>query len=314
MEHEYLENSQMIKESLNDLFSSDEEKVAVVAFVGINGVTYLPKRKNTKVICWPKAGGTNPEGVRRLLSSDIQVKFCDNLHSKVFWCKSNGLIVTSSNLSDNALGEGGLIEFGVKTDDSKYDFQSNVLSKLDVREVTTEELDALDIEHNKFNRKNNIEVKSEEMARSFPEWYKSEYRQKWKIVFYSEVSEIDEDTKEEVFQEHGVKKWKNDNDIEPDTFSEGDMVFQFKTDEEEESIPRANGKWLYVDMVTSTNKIIQLDEVKNVNVPFNIDSEFKQAFKKAFNEQEEWSDIIDSKNISQNALLESIYSHYQEKS
>ena len=81
-----------------------------------------------------------------------------------------------------------------------------------------------------------------------------------------------------------MTKWKNDNDVEVGVFKEGDLVFQFKMDKDEEYIPIANGIWFFVDMISSTNKIIQVDALINVSIPFTIDPSFKKSFKKALSE------------------------------
>lgn len=311
----FLENSRDIRDSLSDLFSSIERKYAVVAFVGKNAIDYLPNFKNTTVVCWPKAGGTNPEGIRKLINSGVTVKFCDHLHSKIFWCESKGIIVSSSNLSDNALGDSGLIEFAVRINDPEYDFCSKVLNPLKkkLRDVSDEELNKLDVENNRFNRKNDIKHSGKSERKDYSEWYKSKHRQKWKIVWYSEISKQDEITKDEVFEEFGVTKWKNDNDVDPGMFSEGDIVFQFKMDEYECTIPRANGKWFYVDMVTSNNKIIQVGKLENIALPFVVDPAFKKAFKRAFSELD-WDHICDEKKFSQKKFLDLIYEYYLQKS
>lgn len=313
MAHKFLQNSTLIRESVAELFSNSDEKYAVVAFVGVDGAEYLPNPKNTTVICWPKAGGTNPEGIRNLLDKGFNVKFCDNLHSKIYWCKNKGVIISSSNLSDNALGDSGLIEYGVFIDDLTYDFKNDVLNKIEMqlREVTDEELDQLDIDTNKFNRKTKISTNINSNNFTYAEWFKRNYKQKWKIVWYSAISEADDITKNEVFEKFGVTKWKNDNDVEPNVFQEGDLVFQFKTDEDEALIPRANGEWFYVDMITSTKKIIQVDNINNVSIPFKIDSSFRKAFKKALSELE-WENISDEQQIPKKQFLELIYDYYQD--
>lgn len=311
MSQKYLETSQEIRDSIRDLFIGDEEKYAVVAFIGKNATNYLPNSKNLTVICWPKAGGTNPNGIRKLLDKGIRVQFCDNLHSKIFWCKSKGIIITSANLSDNALGENGLIEYGVRINDSHYDFNKSVLNNLhkNIRDVTNKELDLLDINHNKYYRKNPIELTNKTKNINFAEWYKGEHKQKWKVIWYSEESKSDEQTKNEVYQKYHVKDWINDNDADSKSFNEGDIVFQFKMHEEEGKIKRINGKWLYVDMTTTTNKIIQIDEIETISLPFLIDKSFMKSFKKAFNKLE-WNEIHDSSYNVNNVLIDAIYMDY----
>ena len=312
MEHRFLENSREIRESIFDLLSGEGEKYAVVGFVGGNAIEYLPNSKKMTVICWPKAGATNPEGVRVLLNSGFDVKFCDNLHSKIFWCESKGVIISSSNLSDNALGDSGLIEYGVFIKDDEYDFHQSVLNNIKGkwRDVTDEELDRLDIDTNKFNRRNDIWADCLSNDQRYSDWYERGCKQKWKIIWYSEELKLDDETKNEVYEKFGATKWKNFNDIDSGIFQEGDVVFQFKMDEDEEYIPRANGKWFYVDMVASTNKIIQIDDIAGVSIPFKVDPIFKKSFKKAFFELG-WDKILDNKYHPKKPFLELIYKLYQ---
>jgi hypothetical protein len=72
----YLRNSSEIKQQLTQLFSEEGEKWAVVGFVGYNAIDHLPAHvKNLSIVCWPKAGGTNPDGVRRLIDNGILSTF-----------------------------------------------------------------------------------------------------------------------------------------------------------------------------------------------------------------------------------------------
>ncbi len=312
MNHIYLSNSTAIRDSIVELFSGSGEKIALVAFVGKNAIDYLPNSENTTVICWPKAGGTNPEGVRKLLDAGFVVNFCDNLHSKIYWCKDKGVIITSANLSDNALGDRGLIEYGVFIDDQKYNFSKNVLThiKNKLRPATVEELDQLDIDTNKYNRRNKVKLNSTGRNLSYAEWFNRKHKQKWKIVWFTEESKADDVTTSEVFEKFSVRKWENDNDVDVDVFREGDLIFQFKMDENEEYIPRANGKWFLVDMISSTNKIIQVGQLNNVAIPFEIDSSFKKSFKKALSVLE-WDEICDDKAYPKEGFLKKIFEYDQ---
>ncbi|MDM8568059.1 phospholipase D family protein [Thiotrichales bacterium HSG1] len=308
MKHKFLPNSNSIRKSISELFfEENDEKYAVVAFVGRNAIDYLPNKKNITVICWPKAGGTSPEGIRRLLNAGIDVKFCDSLHSKIFWCKNKGMIISSANLSDNALGDSGLIEYGVMIFDRNYNFHKEVLKKLQLRKVTKEELDSLDINSNKFNRTNSFTTNT--ITETYSEWFQRKYKQKWKIVWYSETSKADDTTKNEVLRRFGKDiKWKY-NDVEVKKYQEGDLVFQFRVDANEEFIPRANGVWFYVDMVTSTKKIVQVDKLANITVPFKIDSCFRKSFKQALSELG-WDMICDDESYPKSEFLKLVYNYF----
>ena len=88
-------------------------RVAISAFVGDGARAFIRKPLGVEIICWPRAGGTNPLELNRLKNAGAHISFADRLHMKVYWAAKRGAIVGSANLSTNALGAGGLKEFGV---------------------------------------------------------------------------------------------------------------------------------------------------------------------------------------------------------
>src|SRR4051812_26338296 len=109
-----LYTSAEVRKAIIDLFTGCKgRRVAVVGFVGDGAESYLPKPSGIELICWPKAGGTNPNVLRRLAKNKVIIRFADRLHMKVYWAEGTGSIVTSANLSANALGAGNLKELGV---------------------------------------------------------------------------------------------------------------------------------------------------------------------------------------------------------
>ena len=59
-------------------------RVAISAFVGKGAESYLPNPQGITLVCWPKAGATNPHALRKLMKSGIEVQFTDRLHMKVY--------------------------------------------------------------------------------------------------------------------------------------------------------------------------------------------------------------------------------------
>jgi hypothetical protein len=113
-----------------DLLSDpSDRRVAISAFVGDGAEAFLPFPKGIKLVCWPNPTGTNPRAVRVLLRKGVDVRFSDSLHMKVYWSKHRGAIITSANLSTNALGAGGLKEVGVKLLPGELDIE-RILSSL----------------------------------------------------------------------------------------------------------------------------------------------------------------------------------------
>lgn len=70
-------NSAEIRQEIIQLFKSPgKRRVAISAFVGMGADAYLPNPKGLKLICWPKAGGTNPDMLRKLIKRGVEVFFC----------------------------------------------------------------------------------------------------------------------------------------------------------------------------------------------------------------------------------------------
>src|ERR1051325_11165032 len=102
-----LYKSSDVRKAIAQIFSlSKGRRVAITAFVGDGAEAYLRKPEGLTLICWPKAGGTNPNALRKLIKLRVQVYFADALHMKLYWTEDKGAIITSANLSTNALGIG----------------------------------------------------------------------------------------------------------------------------------------------------------------------------------------------------------------
>jgi hypothetical protein len=94
------------------LTESKGRRVVISAFIGSGSEIYLPKPQGLEVICWPKAGSTNPNTIREIMHRGASVSFAPNMHSKLYWTSDKGAVITSANLSTSALGSGGQIELG----------------------------------------------------------------------------------------------------------------------------------------------------------------------------------------------------------
>src|ERR1022692_4866534 len=145
-----LYNSSAVRTAVVRLLSDpSDRRVAISAFVGDGADAFLRCPKGMLLVCWPNPTGTNPRAVRELLRKGVDVRFSDSLHMKVYWSNRRGAIITSANLSTNALGAGGLKEIGVKLPPGEFDIE-RVLSSLKMRPVKSGELDRLDRERDKY--------------------------------------------------------------------------------------------------------------------------------------------------------------------
>lgn len=312
----YLRNSQEIKQQLLKLFTGPGEKWAIVGFVGYNALDHLPAGiTNLSVICWPKAGGTNPDGVRRLIDRGISVYFCERLHQKIYWRHGLGLIVGSANLSDNALGESGLHEFAVYCDDDTFDITA-VISALDYRTVTPEALARLDVEHAaQARQRQDISGGDSAAGKSFIEALKTRHPRQWKLVVWSEQREDSTQIRAEIETHFGRKSWANDNDVGSGDFKVGDFVLQVRINDDG-IIERANARWLVVDHIVgkrNNRAIVQVHKLDSrTPPPFEIDARFQKHLKQAANTATSWDDIHDDNCAVRPAFLHAIRELYND--
>jgi len=305
---QYLYNSAEIRAKISELLSSNNEKYIFVGFVGSNPVEYLGSCvNNLTVICWPKPGATSAKGIRQLLAKNISVKFCDNLHSKIYWSKGNGLVVTSANLSDNALSDKGLYEFGVFIEDNQFDAKS-ILSEIgDVYDVNQNSMNELDNAERMRNTQRSLAKTKINHIVTFNEYYKQKFREKWKIVSYCNDFKKQQRGKIEnqIEEDNGSKSFYNANEIEKrKNFTLGDVVLQVQTNEEE-CISKLSSsiKWLRVDFITQNYfTIVQRQKLTEDYFPFTIDRPFKAALKELF--ELDWSEIIDNELYIKDTALD----------
>jgi hypothetical protein len=119
-----LYNSGEVHACIQNLFKgadTSHRRVALVAYVGKDGRTFLPDPRGAYIICCPTPGATSYVGISQLMKDGARVEFSKNLHMKIYWSKGRGCLITSANLSTNALGARGLKEAGVLLDDANVD-------------------------------------------------------------------------------------------------------------------------------------------------------------------------------------------------
>src|ERR1017187_6390493 len=144
-----LYTSAEVRQAIVDIFSTTRgRRVAISAFVGDGAEAFLPSPSGISLVCWPHPSGTNPRTLRKLMAKGVEVSFADSLHMKVYWSEQKGAVVTSANLSTNAMGQGDLKEFGVRLPPKQIDID-RILQHLNVRPISPAELRRLDRLHDK---------------------------------------------------------------------------------------------------------------------------------------------------------------------
>jgi hypothetical protein len=181
---EVLHTSDEVKTKIRSIFrDSRTRRVAIVAYVGRGAKAYLPNPKGLELYCWPQPGGTSARAVRQLQRIGVTVFFADRVHMKVFWAQGNGAVVGSANLSDNALGVGGLHEAGVFVPASKVRIDS-LIERIKPAEVTPAALRRLSTaEANRVPRGGGAPRRTSSIP-TFGEWFESERRKGWKWGYF----------------------------------------------------------------------------------------------------------------------------------
>jgi len=101
----------------------------------------------------------------------VRVFFADALHMKVYWSENKGTVITSANLSTNALGSGNLKEVGVLLEPGELDID-RLIQSLKLRPVTESALRKLDRLHKLYvvrnKAKSEMRSKVESLSKAVP--------------------------------------------------------------------------------------------------------------------------------------------------
>jgi hypothetical protein len=293
MKSRILYTSHDVRKTIIDIFTASKgRRVAITAFVGRGAEAYLPKPEGLELVCWPKAGGTNPYALRKLMERGADVSFVDSLHMKVYWTEDKGSVITSANLSTNALGAGNLRELGIYVPGSQLDIKK-ILASLKKRPVTNKELSRLDRQHHEYQKVMRDTPRAAQGV-TFREWYELPFRPKWKIGWGDVYGDFSKAAKEIAKEEYNVR---TPNDFVMggrNAYQKNDWVLNFDLGEKAPSGLR----WLSVDYVVRVPKsdkkaycagypyqAVQVWSPRHYpETPFRIEPRFRSAFRKAVKE------------------------------
>jgi hypothetical protein len=284
-----LYSSAEVRSAIVRLFSSSKgRRVAITAFVGDGAEAFLPKPEGLELICWPNAGATNPNAVRELIRKKVKVFFADAVHMKVYWTEDQGAVLTSANLSRNALGSGNLKEAGIVLPPGQVDID-RLLGQLKMREVEPSELRKLDRLHRLYTARNDVEMKP--TRSTFLDWYRSPFREGWKLVWYEECTQ---DTpiiaQEEARNNYGISEPNACFFDSVKDYRRGDCIlgFWFKKDSAHDA------HWMVADFIVGVPRsdkkahdpknpyyLCQFKPSKYYRPPFRIDKPFRDALREA---------------------------------
>ena len=200
-----LASSARIRREISDLMSPGaKRRVAIAAFVGEGARAFIRNPRGVEIICWPKAGATSALELRRLKKAGAQIRFADRLHMKLYWAAGRGAIITSANLTRNALGAGDLKEFGVLLPPSSICID-DVICGLKSRPFNNKDMHNLEREDRKLKaRRQCYRGKIERV--SFKEWYELPARAEWKLGWWKTRSYASRNAKEKAKAEFNMSK------------------------------------------------------------------------------------------------------------
>lgn len=285
-----LYNSSQVCQEIKKLFSSSKSRrVAIVAFIGKDAEAYLPKPHGLELICWPKAGGTDPNVLRKLIKRGVKLFFVNNLHMKIYWTQDCGAIITSANLSSNALGSGDLKEIGVLLNSKDIDINS-VIKHLKPRKHTKSIFDSLDAAHAKYNAKNPSR-RNNFKSFTYKDWYNLKPLRKWKLYLFEEY--------ELEYSSNAINYARSNYNVYPfaglafskNDYDENDWVLKFRV----KNNRIFDISWIFIEKIFLVPKnekgsydsdnpyeAIQVHPLKQYSPPpFQINTIFRSAFKKS---------------------------------
>lgn len=310
---EILYTSSSIRKKIIQIFSMEKNRrVAISAFIGYGAETYLRPTKGIEIFCWPCAGGTNPNAIRKLKQLGAKVYFSNKMHMKLYWTKRHGAIITSANISTNALGKGNLKEIGIYIPSTDIDIRKVILS-LKSRPVIEEEMRLLDKMH-KVYYKTNKSFRVKNKPTSFKEWYELKGME-WKLGAAESIGKKASKNSIEIAKQHfNIIKPYDFIECKKYDYKKEDWVLTFIL--KDKTVTNLN--WLYVDYVCKSDcdtfpfAAVQAYAENHYDPPpFLIDKEFKKNFTISL-----FKHFIDNKSIFKNAInpgkkfLKNIYYNY----
>ncbi len=302
---EPLYTSAEIRGRIRRLFAPEHRRrrrIICVAYIGADCLDYIPLARGVKIYCSPQPGATIATGLDRLLAAGADLYFIDGLHAKLYWTEGVGAVVGSPNLSANALGDDGLIEFALAIPDAERINPGNIIAQRRPRRVTPKAIDELRQAETLLRQSNPLPearrgpkrsiVQRPRSARnvSFTEWMTFRGKRRLQLLEQWEDHEDSADAKAFVKEMYGVQRpFEEVWGMAPDSVTPGSWVLSYERD-----TGQITGWTLVTDVIRRPIKDAPDKEYPYLSLqvgaprarpPFACDRPFKRAFKKAY---EDW--------------------------
>ncbi len=287
-----LHSSDEVKAAIRRIFRDRRRRrVAIVAFVGKGGAAYLPSPEGLELYCWPQPGGTKASAIRQLQRRKVTVFFADRVHMKVYWARGAGAVVASSNLSDNALGVGGLHEAGVLLP-SKAVRIDELIRAIKAKPADTESIRALEVAESDREQGRTRRRPANSLP-TFPEWLEAPRSKRWKWGFFEKNVRITESRRAKAAARAIDPRAKPEQVLycTRGQYAEGDWILQVRL------LPSgriSSPSWLYVHRVVLVERsdrvydddypfqAVQALEARHCpSPPFKLDRAFRRALRAA---------------------------------
>lgn len=316
-----LYNSAEIHARVKHLFSEasrGDRRIALVAYVGVDGEKYLPHPEALRVICNPTAGGTDPNTLRSLIKNRANVQVSDRLHMKVYWSSTRGCVITSANASSNALGRNGLKEAGIWLPSRSVDI-NRLIRYAKPRAIRESDLRRLDNESRELAR--NVKGLSNGRLLAFDEWYASPHRSMWKVgVVFDEIRGFSKAAKEQSEVEYGNREPYSWVSCRQGTIQKNNWILTFV--DSDRGVTSVG--WIYTDFVVKVSRsdkryydrsypchAVQVSRPSMYpSPPFKITPQFRRALRTAVGEYSSRRVIAARTDLPSSRLLKLIRLHY----
>ncbi len=207
---------------------------------------------------------------------------------KVYWSASRGAVITSANLSSNALGHGDLREAGIRLPRGAVDI-ARLLKPLKKVRLTARKLTQLRSSYRTEREKNPARSSGRNEQLTFAEWYASKPRGSWKLAPYNGAGRSSQAIRNYARAESGKRDIEYCVGTRRGELAENDYVLC--VDVSDERVAKTP-EWLFVSKIVHVGitdpayergfpyQAGQLDPLKYYRrPPFRIDAQFRRALR-----------------------------------
>jgi hypothetical protein len=274
----------------------NDKRVGIVAFISSDVKVFLPSPKGILIIYNPNPVATSNDAITYLRNKGADVRFSNSLHMKVYYSKIRGCIITSANLSNNALGSGNLKEIGVYFNSNEVNI-SRLIQYCNSYKPTKSDLSILDKKSKIISAalKKAKVVLPKDKSVEYPLWYSSKEYKKWKISSYeSEGFSFSKNALDMAQKEFGVKEPNQGISASRYQLKTGDWLLTYELNKKSkfDSI-----EWMFIDRVVPVGKkekafekdnpfqAIQISSFSKYPAPpFKINNKFKKSLESVINQ------------------------------